>query len=197
MCIANEVINLTKESKFFYEFDPSSDGYNPVFKSTPIVFNNVDVNDETAFILLLLLQIKKTENSYDYQPCGINIIPLTISQDSLMNGVFEIPFADLSLSPDVFHELNNISPWQFHYRFLKERKVQASPIRLVYRQCYGELVVVITLDPRICSVIRQTKYWLTKCLSLALKKTLSLESSLKNKVLKWLRWPIQNSTHET
>ena len=71
----------------------------------------------------------------------MNVVPLTLNNEFVVNGVFEIPFINLDLDLEVFDELNHINPWQFHYRFMKEKKAMISPVSVIYRQCYGELAV--------------------------------------------------------
>lgn len=64
-------------------------------------------------MLLLLFEIRSNNGKLEFVACGLNIVPLTMSNEYLMNGVFEIPFVQIDLDPEVFSELNQINPWQF------------------------------------------------------------------------------------
>lgn len=148
---------MSKESCFYYEFDGLSDAYNPVFKDRQIVFNGINASDDSSFILLILFEIKKGRTSLEFVNCGVNIVPLMTAPDTIVNGVFEMPLVEVDLSPEVFTELNAVNPWQFQYRCIKEKKVKDSSVRVVYRQCNADLVVVWG-KPRTCMIPRLMIY---------------------------------------
>lgn len=146
ICISNEVISFNKESRVFAAFDTTSDAFNPLLKEKEIIFNSIDPGDETSFNLLLLLEILPAPAGLAYHICGMNVLPLTTSADTVLNGIFELPLLDLHMCPEVFQELNIINPWQFQYKFLKEKKVKPLSTRVVVRQCNTDLSVAAA-DP--------------------------------------------------
>jgi hypothetical protein len=133
-CISNEVVSFNKESFIFMNYDLESDSHNPVFKEKQVVFGDVDLSDESSFCLIAMVEIKKHHDEYSFEVYGINVIPSVSSSDTVINGAFEVPMLDLELSGALFQELNNISPWQFQYRFLKEKKCNAKAASIIYRQ---------------------------------------------------------------
>ena len=137
------MISFNKESRIFFNFDQNSDAFNPVFKEKEIIFNNIDPSDETSFNLIILIEIGKSADSksLDCHICGMNVIPLVSAPDTIVSGIFEIPMLDIEMSPEVFQELNIISPWQFQYKYLKEKKVRTISPRVVYRQSNTDLSV--------------------------------------------------------
>jgi len=139
VAISNDTISFNKESKLFAEFDMNSSGNNPVFREKEVVFNGIDPSDESSFLLLVLVEIKNEGGKISYATRGINAMPMVSSSDIILSGVFEVPFVELELSSLVFQELNNINPWQFQYRFLKDKKGSQSPITLIYRQCHTDI----------------------------------------------------------
>ena len=72
------------------------------------------------------------------------VLPLTTSTDTVLNGIFELPLLDLHMCPEVFQELNIINPWQFQYKYLKEKKVKTLQPRVLIRQCNTDLSVAST-----------------------------------------------------
>lgn len=135
------MINFAKESAIFCELDPSSDAYNPVLAEKQVTFGNIDTNDDSSYCLILLLRIQEEGGQIKYQVAGMNAIPLTISNDTVMSGVFEVPLVDLPLNQAFFSEFNNISAWQFQHRVHKDRKASVSQTTIVYRQSAQELSV--------------------------------------------------------
>jgi hypothetical protein len=144
ICISNEVISFNKESRIFHTFDQDSDAFNPVFKEKEIIFNSIDPSDETSFNLVLLVEILRSDPDFSYHICGMNVLPLTTSTDTVLNGIFELPLLDLHMCPEVFQELNIINPWQFQYKYLKEKKVKTLQPRVLIRQCNTDLSVAST-----------------------------------------------------
>ncbi len=71
----------------------------------------------------------------------MNVLPLTTAGDTVLNGIFELPLLDLHMCPEVFQELNIINPWQFQYKYLKEKKVKTLQPRVLIRQCNTDLSV--------------------------------------------------------
>lgn len=137
--MANDVVSFNKESYIFFHFDEESDAYNPDFIEEPIVFGSVDMADESSFILIVLIEIKKTQDLVTYEIYGMNVLPTITQPDTIMNGVFEVPLLDLELSAELFQELNNISPWQFQFRYIKEKKAEARSASIIFRQNNADL----------------------------------------------------------
>lgn len=135
------MINFAKESAIFSELDTTSDAFNPIFAEKQVTFGNIDTNDDSSYCLILLLRIKEEGGQIKYQVAGMNAIPLTISNDTVMSGVFEVPMVDLPLNQAFFSEFNNISAWQFQHRVHKDRKASVSQTTIVYRQSAQELSV--------------------------------------------------------
>lgn len=134
LCVSNEVVSFNKESYIFSNFDHSSDAHNPRFKEEPIVFGQLDLTDESSFNLIILVQVKKVGDTFTYHIYGINVLPVVTTSDTILNGIFEVPLLDLELNFSLFQELNNISPWQFQMRYLKEKKAKTLPISVIFRQ---------------------------------------------------------------
>ena len=63
----------------------------------------------------------------------MNVIPIITANEVVLSGVFEIPLLDIEVNPDLFENLNNCSPWQFQYRYLKEKKANTKPASVVFR----------------------------------------------------------------
>lgn len=139
VCIANEEVSFNKESFVFLNYDLDSDAFNPEFKESSVVFGNVDLTDQSSFNLVVLVEFKKKEDLCTYEVYGMNVIPAVTSPDTILNGVFEIPLLDLELSGALFQELNNINPWQFQHRFLKENKGNPRPASIILRQSNSSL----------------------------------------------------------
>ena len=139
VCISNDIVSFNKESFLYFEFDKDSDAFSPKFKEAPIVFSNIDLTDETSFILLSLIEIKKPQDKYQYQIYGMNVIPIVTAAETIISGVFEIPLLDLEISPSLFEELNDCNPWQFQFRYLKEKKASTMPASIIFRQNNADL----------------------------------------------------------
>lgn len=134
VCVSNDVVSFNRESYLFFDVDPDSDVHCPRFREKPIVFTSIDLSDESSFMLISLIEIKKQMETFTYQVYGLNVIPILSASDTLISGVFEVPLLDLDLSTNLFEELNNCSPWQFQYRYLKEKKANAMPASIIFRQ---------------------------------------------------------------
>lgn len=134
VCISNDVVSFNKDSFVFMNYDLDSDAFNPMLKENSVVFGNVDLTDQSSFNLIVLVEFKKTHELYSYEIYGMNVIPAVTASDIVLNGVFEVPLIDLELSGALFQELNNINPWQFQHRFLKENKGNPRPASIILRQ---------------------------------------------------------------
>jgi hypothetical protein len=151
LCVSNEAINFNRESAVFSELDPNSDVYNPVFLDKQATFGNIDVHDESSYCLITLVRVKEEAGRPSYQVVGMNAVPLTITSDSVMNGVFEVPMIDLPVNQTFFSEFNNITAWQFQHRVHKDKKASLTQTTVMYRQSAHELSVGLPLIPRHCS----------------------------------------------
>jgi hypothetical protein len=150
LCVSNEAINFNKESAVFSELDPNSDVYNPVFLDKQATFGNIDVHDESSYCLVTLIRINEEASRPNYQVVGMNAIPLTITSDNVMNGVFEVPIIDLPLNQTFFTEFNNITAWQFQHRVHKDKKAALTQTSVIFRQSAHELSVVLYMTDRLC-----------------------------------------------